>query len=73
MTPLRQRMIREMQLRQLSPRTVAHYVRAVIGLARFYRRSPDRLSREQGSELPPQARLTPRSCPSAVKPLEDSS
>ena len=47
MTPLRQRMIREMQLRQLSPRTVAHYVRAVIGLARFYRRSPDRLSREQ--------------------------
>lgn len=47
MTPLRQRMIREMQLRQLSPRTVHCYVEAVAALAKFYGRSPERLEREE--------------------------
>jgi site-specific recombinase XerD len=46
MTPLRQRMIREMQLRQFSQRTIECYVAAVLGLAAFYRRSPDQLSLE---------------------------
>src|SRR5581483_7602183 len=43
MTPLRQRMIREMELRQFSPRTIECYVDAVAGLAMYYRRSPDQL------------------------------
>jgi len=47
MTPLRQRMIREMQLRQFTPRTIECYVDAVIGLATFYRRSPDQLNLEE--------------------------
>lgn len=32
MTPLRQRMIREMELRQFAPRTIESYLAAVIGL-----------------------------------------
>src|SRR5688572_10252081 len=47
MTALRQRMIREMQLQQFTPRTIETYVRAVSGLARHYQRSPDQLSREE--------------------------
>lgn len=47
MTPLRQRLIREMQLRQFSPRTVDSYVDAVYGLAAFYQRSPDQLKLEE--------------------------
>jgi integrase/recombinase XerD len=47
MTPLRQRMIREMQLRQFSSRTIEGYLRAVAGLANHYRRSPDQLSLEE--------------------------
>jgi integrase/recombinase XerD len=43
MTPLRQRMIREMQLRQFSPRTVESYVDAVLGLANHFHRSPEQL------------------------------
>ncbi|MCI0529960.1 MAG: site-specific integrase [Nitrospira sp.] len=41
MTPLRQRMIRDMQLRRLSPRTHAAYLSAVEGLAKHYKQSPD--------------------------------
>lgn len=47
MTPLRQRLIREMQLRQLAPRTIEVYVTAVAGLAQFYGRSPDQLQLEE--------------------------
>jgi integrase/recombinase XerD len=47
MTPLRQRMIEDMQLRGLSPRTQEAYVRAVRQLAEHYRASPDRLTDEQ--------------------------
>ena len=47
MTPLRQRMIREMELRQLAPRTIESYVAAVATLAQFYRRSPDQLQLEE--------------------------
>lgn len=44
MTPLRRRMIEELQLRGYADRTVEAYVRAVAQLARFYARSPERLS-----------------------------
>ena len=47
MTPLRQRMIREMQLRQFSQRTIESYLAAMIGLVKHYRRSPDQLSLEE--------------------------
>jgi integrase/recombinase XerD len=47
MTPLRQKMIRELQLRRKSPRTVEAYVNAVAQLASYYRRSPDAISVEE--------------------------
>ena len=47
MTPLRQRMIHDLQLRGYSDRTVEAYVRAVAQLAQFHHASPDRLGEEQ--------------------------
>lgn len=47
MTPLRKRMIRELQLQRKAPTTAASYVKAVEELARHYRRSPDRISQEE--------------------------
>ena len=41
MTPLRQRMIEDMQLRNFSPHTQEAYLRAVGRLARYYKRPPD--------------------------------
>lgn len=40
-TPLRQRMLEDMHLRKLEPKTQTAYVRAVRKLAAFLRRSPD--------------------------------
>ena len=45
-TPLRQRMIDEMTLRGMSPRTHESYLGAVSGLAKYYKRPPDGLSIE---------------------------
>lgn len=47
MTPLRQRMIEEMQLRGLSPKTQEAYVGAVRQLANYYGQSPDQLGDEE--------------------------
>jgi site-specific recombinase XerD len=47
MTPLRQKLIDEIQLRGFSPHTQDSYVRSVSGLARFYHRSPDQLNDDQ--------------------------
>jgi integrase/recombinase XerD len=46
MTPLRQRMIEDLQLRGLSARTQERYVRAVRQLADHYHTSPDRITEE---------------------------
>ena len=46
MTPLRQRMIQDMQLRNLGTNTQRAYLHYVTGLARFYQTSPDHLSLE---------------------------
>ena len=47
MTPLRKKMIKDMQLRRFSPDTQKLYVYAVEDLARFFNRSPDRLSEQE--------------------------
>jgi site-specific recombinase XerD len=47
MTPLRQRMIEDLQLRGLSERTQERYVRAVRQLADQYHKSPDRITEEE--------------------------
>lgn len=46
MSPLRQRMLEDMELAGLMPRTQETYVQAVYALASHYRRSPDELSEE---------------------------
>jgi integrase/recombinase XerD len=47
MTPLRNKMIRELELRRKAPGTVTSYVKAVEELALHYGRSPDKISREE--------------------------
>ena len=47
MTELRKRMIQDMILAGLAPRTQENYVRAVAQLARHYKISPDLLTEEQ--------------------------
>jgi len=45
-SPLRQRMIDDMRLRKLSPKTQAAYLRAVLRFTHFFGRSPDLASSE---------------------------
>ena len=47
MTPLRQRMIEDMQLRNLGTETQRAYLHYITGLARFYQIGPDHLSLEE--------------------------
>ena len=47
MTPLRQRMIEDMQVRNLSPHTIKSYVLQVSLFARYFNRSPELLGPEQ--------------------------
>lgn len=47
MSPLRKRMIQDMQLAGLAVRTQGSYIAAVRSLAAYYRRSPDLLREEQ--------------------------
>jgi integrase/recombinase XerD len=47
MTPLRQRMIEDMQLRNLATETQRAYLHYITGLARFYQTSPQDLSLEE--------------------------
>jgi integrase/recombinase XerD len=42
MTPLRQRMLEDMQIRNLSPRTRTTYIEHVARFARHFQQSPDR-------------------------------
>jgi integrase/recombinase XerD len=47
MTPLRKKLIDEIQLRGFSPHTQDSYVRSVTGLAQYYHRSPDQIGDEE--------------------------
>ncbi len=47
MTILRQRMLEDMQLRGLAPKTQEAYLRAVRQLAQYYGKSPDSISEEE--------------------------
>jgi len=47
MGELREKMIRDMKLREFSPRTQKSYVDAVVGLVKHYNQSPDTLNEEQ--------------------------
>ena len=46
MKPLRQKMIRAMELRNLAKGTQRNYLLSVIGVTRYYQKSPDKLSKE---------------------------
>jgi integrase/recombinase XerD len=64
MTPLRRRMIEDMQLRNLSPETQRAYLHYITGLARFYQVSPEHLDLEEVREyqlyLTNERRLAPQ-------------
>jgi integrase/recombinase XerD len=47
MTPLRQRMLEDLQIRNYSPSTVKSYVRSVADFAKYFKRSPDQLGSEE--------------------------
>ncbi len=47
MTPLRQKMIEDIQLRGLAEKTQDSYVRAVRQLAEYYDKSPEYISEEE--------------------------
>ena len=46
MTPLRQKMIRVMDLQNLAHQTQRNYLQSVTGLARYHKQSPDKLTKE---------------------------
>ena len=47
MTPLREKMIKTMELRNLAKNTQRGYLGAVKGVASFYRQPPDNLTKDQ--------------------------
>ena len=50
MTPMRQRMIKEMTLRRFSPKTQKSYLSSVTGLARYFKLSPEKINKQMIEE-----------------------
>ena len=73
MTELRQKMIRAMELKNLSSHTQRAYLAAVAGLARYYQKSPDTINKEMIEDyllyLKDQKGNAPNSCSSVVTGL----
>lgn len=73
MTELRQKMIRAMELKNLSKHTQRAYLAAVTGLAKHYRQSPDEATQEMVDDyllyLKNDKGLAPNSCGSALNGL----
>jgi integrase/recombinase XerD len=73
MTQLRQKMIRAMELRNLSSNTQRAYLRAVTGIARFYNQSPDKMTKEKIEDyllyLKRDKAISPNSCYSVLTGL----
>lgn len=73
MTALREQMLREMWVRKMSPATQYGYLRAVEGLARYYRKSPDQLSLREVEDyvahLFHETKYAPGSCHNVVTGL----
>ena len=57
MTPLREKMIKTMQLRGLAESTQHSYLRRVAALANHYHRPPDQLTKEEIQEYVRQLRV----------------
>ena len=47
MSPLREKMIRELKLKTMSEKTIKNYVSYIFYLSRFYKKSPDKINREE--------------------------
>jgi site-specific recombinase XerD len=73
MTKLRQKMIRAMELKNLSDNTQRTYLTAVTGLTKHYQKSPDKLSKEMIEDyllyLKNDKGKCPNSCASALSGL----
>ena len=73
MTQLRQKMIRAMELKNLSSHTQRAYLRAVTGIARFYNQSPDKMTTEKIEDyllyLKHDKAIAPNSCYSVLTGL----
>jgi integrase/recombinase XerD len=73
MSELRQKMIRSMELENLSDNTQRRYLDAVSGLAKHYHRSPDQLSKEMIEDyllyLKNDKAYAPNSCASTLSGL----
>ena len=73
MTELRQKMIRAMELKNLSHHTQRSYLAAVTGLAKHYKKSPDKITKEMIDDyllyLKKEKGNTPNSCGSVLTGL----
>jgi integrase/recombinase XerD len=73
MTQLRQKMIRAMELKNLSSHTQRAYLKAVTGIARFYNQSPDKMTKEKIEDyllyLKHDKGIAPNSCYSVLTGL----